>query len=48
LQDNAESNEKMQALISSLESEKKSLNLRLREYYINKIEMASRGVSITE
>lgn len=44
LQDNAESSEKMQALILNLETEKQSLNLRLREYHINKIEMASRGV----
>lgn len=41
LQDNVESNERMQMLISNLESEKKALNLRLWEANIDKIELAA-------
>lgn len=41
LQDNVESSERMQMLISNLESEKKALNLRLWEANIDKIELAA-------
>jgi hypothetical protein len=41
LQDNAESTERMQMLISNLELEKKTLNLRLWEANISKIELAA-------
>jgi hypothetical protein len=41
LEDNRESNEKMQLLIENLEAEKRALNERLREANIRKIEIAS-------